>query len=436
MDNARSLKHQLIDYGRQCTTAPLEIIFWDGSHETLMPSGAPPGSAEPSCTLHFKTRKAAQQAIFRGSLGFGEAYMTGEIEVEGDLRQIVKMSLHPVFSSCQAPALGRLLPLAGLFFNYNSVDGAHKAIAHHYDRGNDFYQLWLDRSMAYSCAYFRNPDNSLEQAQSDKYEHLCRKLILKPGERLIDVGCGWGGMLIYAALNYGISGTGYTLSKNQFEYACSWAEKAGVADRITFHFKDYREAEGTFDKFVSVGMFEHVGHKYYPAFFRKAASLLKPGGVGLLHTIGKNDGTPTDSWITTYIFPGGELPQLYDICRVCGQQDLRLLDLENLRYHYHLTLEQWLARFENNLPRIRALFAASDPAECERFLRCWRLYLTGSSVNFSHGSLDLYQITFSRGLNNSLPLTREHIYLDDTATPSEKAGKILHQGEKSDTIIT
>jgi cyclopropane-fatty-acyl-phospholipid synthase len=411
MENKLSLKHQIIDYARQCAAVPLEIIFWDDSRELVCPADAPSRSSY-ACSIRFKTRKAAQQSIFRGSLGFGEAYMEGEIEVDGDLREIIKMSLHPVFSSCQAPALGRLLPLAGIFFNYNSIDGAHRAIAHHYDRGNDFYRLWLDRSMTYSCAYFKKPGNSLEQAQTDKYEHICRKLMLKPGESLVDVGCGWGGMLIYAARNYGITGSGYTLSKNQLEYARARADEAGVADRVTFHFEDYRKAEGRFDKFVSIGMFEHVGHKYYPAFFRKTAELLKPGGLGLLHTIGKNDGTPTDSWITTYIFPGGELPQLYDICRISGRHNLRLTDIENLRFHYHLTLERWLEGFEKNLDRIREVFADRDPAETERFLRCWRLYLTGSSVNFSHGSLDLYQITFTNGLNNTLPLTREHLYRD------------------------
>jgi len=281
MPNNLSLKRQISEYARQCATAPLEIIFWDGSRETFAP-GKTDSNTQPVCTLHFKTRKAAQQAIFRGSLGFGEAYMEGDIEVKGDLRQVVRMSLHPVFASCQVPTLNRLMPLAGIFFNYNSIDGAHQAIAHHYDRGNDFYRLWLDQSMAYSCAYFKNRDNTLEQAQTDKYEYICRKLRLAPGDRLIDVGCGWGGMLIYAALNYGVSGCGYTLSRNQLEYARQEAEKAGVADRISFYFKDYREAEGIFDKFVSIGMFEHVGHKYYPVFFRKAVSLLKPGGLGLL----------------------------------------------------------------------------------------------------------------------------------------------------------
>jgi len=414
MDNRLSLKHQIIDYARQCAVAPLEIVFWDNNRELVLPSSPDPGNSSPNstpaATIHFRNRKAAQQAIFRGSLGFGEAYMDGEIEVEGDLRKIVRMSLHPVFSSCQAPTLKQLLPLAGIFFNYNSVDGAHKAIAHHYDRGNRFYEQWLDKSMTYSCAYFKEPGNSLEEAQNNKYEHICRKLLLQPGDKLIDVGCGWGGMLIYAARHYGITGAGYTLSQNQLEYARARAAAAGVGDRVTFHFKDYREAEGCFDKFVSIGMFEHVGHNYYPAFFRQTASLLKPGGIGLLHTIGKNDGTPTDSWITTYIFPGGELPQLFDICRNSGQHGLRLTDIENLRFHYHLTLEKWLERFEANLELIRTLFPDSDPTETERFLRCWRLYLVGSSVNFSHGSLDLYQITFTHGLNNDLPLTRTHLY--------------------------
>ncbi len=409
MEGRLSLKGQIAGYAGQCACEPLEIIYWDGDRKICGPE-TNDAVTNPACALHFKSKKAAQQSIFRGSLGFGEAYMDGEIEVNGDLQQIIRLSLHPVFDSCQAPIVSKLLPLAGLFYNYNSIGGAHKAIAYHYDRGNDFYQEWLDDSMSYSCAYFKAPDNSLEEAQQNKFEHICRKLQLQPGERLLDVGCGWGGMLIYAAQHYQVTGVGYTLSQNQLDYARDWAQRAGIADQVSFHLQDYREAEGTFDKFVSIGMFEHVGRKYYPDFFTKAVELLKPGGLGLLHTIGKNDGTPTDSWITTYIFPGGELPQLYDICQLAGQHDLRIIDIENLRYHYHLTLEHWIRRFEQHLDHIRELIG-DNPEETERFLRCWRLYLNGSSVNFLHGPLDLYQLTFTRGLTNELPLTREHIYV-------------------------
>ena len=408
MEGKLSLKGQIGGYARQCAQEPLEIIYWDGDRKVYDPQ-ANENISSPSCTLHFKSKKAAQQVIFRGSLGFGEAFMDGDIEVKGDLQQVIRLSLHPIFDSCQAPIVSKLMPLAGLFYNYNSIDGAHKAIAYHYDRGNDFYREWLDDSMTYSCAYFKDRKNTLEKAQQDKFEHICRKLMLQPGERLIDIGCGWGGMLIYAALHYQVNGAGYTLSQNQLEYARNWAKQAGVADQVTFHLQDYRKAEGTYDKFVSIGMFEHVGRKYYPAFFSKMLDLLKPGGLGLLHTIGKNDGSPTDSWITTYIFPGGELPQLYDICRIAGRHDIRIIDMENLRYHYHLTLEHWIKRFEQRLEQIRKTIGGSEE-EKDRFLRCWRLYLNGCSVNFLHGPLDLYQLTFTRGLANELPLTREHVY--------------------------
>jgi len=409
MEGKLSLKGQIAGYAEQCACEPLEIIYWNGDRE-IHGSEANNATARPTCTLHFKSKKAARQAILGGSLGFGKAYMDGEIEINGDLQQIIRLSLHPVFESCQSPIVSKLLPLAGLFYNYNSINGAHKAIAYHYDRGNDFYQEWLDDSMSYSCAYFKDPENSLKEAQQDKFEHICRKLQLHPGERLVDVGCGWGGMLMYAVQHYRVTGVGYTLSQNQLDYARDWAQRAGIADQVSFHLQDYREAEGTFDKLASIGMFEHVGRKYYPDFFTKAVELLKPGGLGLLHTIGKNDGTPTDSWITTYIFPGGELPQLYDICRIAGQQDLRIIDVENLRYHYHLTLEHWIRRFEQHLDHIRELIG-DNPEETERFLRCWWLYLNGSSVNFLHGPLDLYQLTFTRGLTNELPLTRKHIYV-------------------------
>ncbi|MBN2333274.1 MAG: class I SAM-dependent methyltransferase [Deltaproteobacteria bacterium] len=400
------LKQLVHSLASRYTSEPLTVIFWDGDKREYGPGEADQANR---CTLRFHNKKAVQQTFFRGSLGFGEAYMAGDIDVFGNLQQVIKLGLEPAYESCQLPGLARLSSLRGSLSNFNSAKGARQAIPFHYDRGNDFYQEWLDESMTYSCAYFKDPHQSLEKAQEDKYEHICRKLQLQPGDRLVDIGCGWGGMLIYAATHYRISGTGYTLSRNQLDHARDWARRAGVDDRITFHLQDYRDATGTYDKVVSIGMFEHVGRKYYSTFFDQAKKLLKPGGIGLLHTIGKNDGSGTDAWITTYIFPGGELPQLYDICRFMGTADLDILEVENLRRHYHLTLEHWIKRFESKLQPIRALFK-EDPDAVEQFIRCWRLYLNGSSVNFLHGNLNLYQLTFTRGLVNDLPLTRSHIY--------------------------
>ncbi|MBW1646105.1 MAG: class I SAM-dependent methyltransferase [Deltaproteobacteria bacterium] len=405
MNSKLPIKQLLHTFASQAAVEPVAVVFWDGERRRYGRKDGP-----PVCTVHFKTRKALQQTLFQGSLGFGEAYTTGEVEVEGDLQQLIRMSLNPGYDSCLANGtLDKIRPILGCFTNLNSIKGARRAISFHYDRGNDFYQEWLDRSMTYSCAYFRREDNSLEQAQADKYEHICRKLLLKPGEKLIDIGCGWGGMLIYAARHYQIAGEGYTLSRNQLEFARRRAAELGVGDRLQFHLRDYREATGVFDKFVSIGMFEHVGSKYYADFFAMTRRLLRPGGIGVLHTIGKNDGSPTDPWITTYIFPGGELPQLYDICRHLGRQNLQLVDLENLRRHYYLTLQHWIDRFESRLDRIRQRLQTSRE-EADQFIRCWRLYLNGSAVNFLHGDLNLYQLTFTRGLVNDLPLTREHLY--------------------------
>ena len=409
MNKNLPIKHLLHTFASQAAEQPIEVVFWDGERRTYcrQPDTL---KQKPVCTIHFKTRKALQQTLFQGSLGFGEAYTMGDIEIEGDLQQLIKLSLNPKIESCLGTdTLSKIRPILGCFTNLNSIKGARQAISFHYDRGNDFYREWLDQSMTYSCAYFRQENNTLEQAQEDKYEHICRKLLLQPGDKLIDIGCGWGGMLIYAARHYHISGEGYTLSRNQLEFAQQRSVELGISDRIKFHLRDYREATGIFDKFVSIGMFEHVGSKHYPDFFTMTNRLLKTGGIGILHTIGKNDGSPTDPWITTYIFPGGELPQLYDICRHMGQTSLQINDLENLRRHYYLTLQNWIKRFENRLIHIRNLLGGNQE-KIEQFIRCWRLYLNGSAVSFLHGNLNLYQLTFTKGLVNELPLTRDYLY--------------------------
>jgi cyclopropane-fatty-acyl-phospholipid synthase len=286
----------------------------------------------------------------------------------------------------------------------NTTKGSWRNVSYHYDRGNDFYRFYLDETMTYSCAYFRNGNESLEQAQQQKYEHICRKLQLREGETLLDIGCGWGGMLIYAARHYGTKGVGYTLSREQAEYSRQLIGEKGLEKKIEIVLDDYRRITGQFDKFVSIGMFEHVGKGNIPAFMKKVKALLKPGGVGLLHTIGKERKTPSDGWTMKYIFPGGYIPVLDHIIRVMGQSDFVPVDIENLRLHYAATLDKWAQRFEANTHKIASMFD-------DKFVRIWRMYLNGSAASFRNGDLRLYQILFTKGLNNHFPLTREHLYL-------------------------
>jgi len=376
-------------------SASFAFEFWDG--ETIR-FGAP-----PKVTMRLKSKSCGDQIISKGFLGFGEVYMDGNLEVEGELSELLRLGLAIDFDRHRLSLPHKLWCRLRALFKRSSRQGASANIAFHYDLGDDFYAQYLDPTMTYSCAYFSKPDDSLEQAQGNKYEHIARKLMLQPGETLLDIGCGWGGMLIYAAEKHGVRGTGNTLSKNQYAYARKMVADRGLADRVKILYKDYRQLRGTFDKVVSIGMFEHVGRKYIPVFFRNLAHLLKPGGVGLLHTIGKDAPSGRDPWTFKYIFPGSYLPTLSEICRGLARIGCCVLDVENLRLHYAQTLSKWSENYERNFDRIREL--------CDdRLVRCWRLFLNSAMVGFRHGESRLFQVLFSNGLNNALPITRAHIY--------------------------
>jgi cyclopropane-fatty-acyl-phospholipid synthase len=373
-----------------------EVQFWDGKKKAY-------STGKRQFLLTFVTKRAAEHVLESGSLGFGEEYMSGDIQVEGDFRQLLRFGTDAAFLNLP---LGLKTKLAFQHLrqtSLNSLSRAPKHIAHHYDLGNDFYKLWLDESMAYSCAYFRKEDDTLEQAQQQKFEHICRKLQLKAGETLVDIGCGWGGMLMYAAKHYGVRGVGCSLSKQQVEYATELVKREGLSDTVSIVFEDYRKLEGQFDKFVSIGMFEHVGKQFIPTFMEKAKSFLKRDGIGLLHTIGEERSMPGDPWTLKYIFPGGYIPSLDEIVRTMGETGLVPTDIENLRLHYAKTVEEWCERFEAQTKKIETMFDAS-------FVRMWRMFLNGCVVNFRYGSPRLYQVLFTNGLNNRLPLTREYMY--------------------------
>jgi cyclopropane-fatty-acyl-phospholipid synthase len=394
-----SLKSVFCDALTGIDDANFTVIFWDGSVQEF-------GKGN-DFTLRFKNRESLKKVLLDTSLGFGEGYMNGDIEVEGDLREVVRIGFmsdplrkktrNSLFNSFKLQLLQR---------NSKKVD--RQSISYHYDLGNDFYQLWLDRKMLYSCAYFKNDTDSLEQAQMEKINLCCRKLQLQPNERLLDIGCGWGSLLITAAQQFGIQGVGITLSKEQLAYGRQQIDKEGVADRVRLEYLDYRDLpkmNQTFDKVVSVGMFEHVGKANMKNFLENVRTVLRPDGLLLLHTIGKTVEEPTNNWIRKYIFPGCYLPDLGSILRNCTSLGLSFVDCENMRVHYSKTLDYWAERFENNEARIRSMFD-------DRFIRMWRFYLAGCSAGFRMGKMHLFQLLFSAGVRNNLPLTRDWMTLD------------------------
>jgi cyclopropane-fatty-acyl-phospholipid synthase len=266
--------------------------------------------------------------------------------------------------------------------------------------------------MTYSCAYFKNENDNLETAQTNKYDHICKKIRLQAGEMLLDIGCGWGGMMFYAAKRYGAKCAGYTLSKNQYDYVNARIESEGLGDSVKIFLKDYRQVAGVFDKFVSIGMFEHVGKRHCPDFFGMVKKALKPRGIGVLHTIGSQTGVSTDPWIAKYIFPGGFVPALGMVTDAMNKAGLVFYDVEDLRVHYSKTIDLWIMNFENNKGQIKKSITNQlrDENRAEQFIRMWRLYLNASAVSFKTAANRLYQIIFTNGVNNDLPLTRDYIY--------------------------
>jgi len=389
--------HRLLGaYADYFHDTPFQVSYWDGDVRSY-------GSGDLVFTLCLNSVEGVKRALRNGALGMGEAYIRGEIDVEGDLQAFQKFESAPLYDRMQLSLGEKALFLLSLLLTRNSIEGARRNVRHHYDLGNDFYQLWLDPSMTYTCAYFIHPDDTLEQAQRNKHEHICRKLRLQPGMTLVDIGCGWGAMLVYAAQNYGVRGVGYTISEEQARWARENIRRVGLEDKITIELKDYREAGGQFDRWVSIGMFEQVGKAYFDTFFGEIARLLKPGGIGVLHTIGSSEPYTNNPWIEKYIFPGGHLPQLADLAHGLNSHSLNPLDVEDLRLHYGQTLDHWYANFARAEEQICQMYD-------ERFVRMWRFYLNGAAQGFKWGTLRLYQVVFSNGLDQSQPRTRKYLY--------------------------
>src|SRR5579884_859627 len=358
-------------------------------------------------TVRFTDRKVGFDIVRNPRLGLGEAYMDGRVIIEdGTILDLLDMitAANPWEDLGDGPpplAEGKMACLRIL--KPNNLRRARRNVAHHYDLKDELYELFLDDDKQYSCAYFTNPGNSLEQAQLDKKAHIAAKLALEPGQRVLDIGCGWGGMALFLHKVAGVDVLGVTLSEHQLKIARARAEAAGVSDHVKFELKDYRLLEEQFDRIVSVGMFEHVGAKHYDEFFAKCRDLLKPDGVMLLHTIGKlgERSMSPDPFTDKWIFPGYHLPSLSEMTTSSEKVRLIASDVEMLRVHYAYTLLHWLDRAEKARPQIEAMYDA-------RFFRMWEFYLAGGIVMFENGAACNYQVQYVRD-RRALPITRDYM---------------------------
>ncbi|MDF2845531.1 MAG: Mycolic acid cyclopropane synthase [Herbinix sp.] len=355
------------------------------------------GSGEPEFTVTVNRMPSAQEFLTSTSLALGEAYMRGDIEVDKDLYYVLNMFLGQMgkFTTDHSK-------LKKLIMTPKTKANQKKEVQAHYDLGNDFYKLWLDESLTYSCAYFKSESDTLYEAQKNKIDHILQKLALEDGMTLLDIGCGWGFLLIEAAKKYHIKGTGITLSKEQCRLFEEKIKEEQLEDYLSVQIMDYRDLSKlgkTFDRAVSVGMIEHVGRGNYDEFLKQVSSVLNPGGLFLLHYISAMKEHPGDAWIKKYIFPGGTVPSLREIVTLLPDYNFYTLDIESLRRHYNRTLLCWRENFIKNIDEI-------EKKRGKEFARMWELYLCACAATFNNGIIDLHQILMSKGINNELPMLR------------------------------
>ena len=352
-------------------------------------------------TVRIKTRDAFKKLLSDVHVGLGDEYSAGRIVVDGDLVDVLTETFSHLDQ--QSGRFGWIQKVFRRKRKINTIAGSKQNILQHYDLNNDFYALWLDHEMQYTCAYFSEDHFTLEDAQLAKMDHICRKLQLKPGDRVAEAGSGWGGLARHMALYYNVHVTSFNISQEQVRFSRERAAREGYSDRIDYVEDDYRTITGEYDAFVSVGMLEHVGQEGFNELGRVINRCLTPQGRGLIHSIGRNKPANMNPWIEKRIFPGAYPPALSEMMDIFQPNNLSISDVENLRLHYARTLEHWLHRFEKSIDTVESMF---DPV----FVRIWRLYLSGSIAAFLSGNLQLFQVVFNRERDNSIAWTRDHIY--------------------------
>jgi cyclopropane-fatty-acyl-phospholipid synthase len=372
--------------------AAVRLILWDGSSPYL-------SDREPIGDLIVRNRRTLLGLAATPDLSFGEAYTIRHLDVRGSLRRVIH-----ALTSLSAPTPSWLASLAVAMAAPNTLSRARRNACHHYDLGNDFYRPWLDRQLVYTCAYFATNELSLDEAQQAKLDLVCRKLRLRPGDRVVEVGCGWGALALHMARQYGVRVTAFNVSQEQLAYARDRAAREGLAGQVDFIDDDYRNVTGRFDVFVSIGMLEHVGLRQFGALadvLRR--SLRRDGGRGLLHFIGRDVPIPLNAWIKRRVFPGAYPPTIAEVTSgVLGPAGMSVLDVENLRPHYARTLAHWADRFSAASEQVRATYG-------DELQRAWELYLAGTEAAFATGWLQLFQIVFAPRESAPLYWTRAEL---------------------------
>jgi cyclopropane-fatty-acyl-phospholipid synthase len=400
---ARSVDRSLVRWIMRGAGNPrISVRLWNGDE-------FPVTEERPVACMEFRERRAVFELLRSPSVGFGECYSQGLVEIHGDFLAFANEVTESITRNRDRKYYGPRLRSILHAMRRNSLARSQYNVHRHYDLGNEFYKLWLDERMVYTCAYFDRPDATLAEAQLAKLDHVCRKLKLRPGQKVIEAGCGWGALALHMAEHYAVNVVAYNNSHEQIAFARDWAATRKLEDRVTFVEDDYRTIDQRCDAFVSIGMLEHVGLANFKALGALIKRCLKPDGLGLVHSIGRSHPQPPDAWILKHIFPGGHIPSLGEMAAVFEPQKFSILDVENLRLHYARTCAMWLENFEAVADEVKEMYS-------EEFVRQWRLYLAGASAGFQTGTLQLYQVLFAPYGNDKVPWTRDYQYAGEPGT--------------------
>jgi cyclopropane-fatty-acyl-phospholipid synthase len=391
---------------RSIGNPPIRLIL--GKHKEV----APPSGKEAIVTVSISDRRSLAKLLFSPEIAFGDGYADGNIVVDGDLVELTEQVILLMRMTKPEPWWRRMASQWLQRVQANTLAGSARNIHHHYDLTAEFYRLWLDSRLLYSCGYFPSPSTSLEQAQLAKMDHICRKLQLQPGETVVEAGCGWGALAVHMAKNYGVKVKAFNISQEQILVARGLAASEGLSSQVEFIEDDYRNISDRYDVFVSVGMLEHVGLENYRDLGQVIHGAVGDSGRGLLHFIGRNRPATFSPWIRKRIFPGAYTPALREMLDLLEPWNFSVLDVENLRLHYERTLEHWLTRFEASVDRVTEMFGPE-------FVRAWRLYLTGSIAAFRVGTLQLFQVTFAGPSCRQIPWTRAYLYAKEQQAEDE-----------------